>query len=380
MADEALVAEIKTWSPYTPTNEKRLGADLRGAHLMGANLRGAHLMGADLSEADLRAADLREADLSNANLHQADLMSADLCDAYLSRADLTGADLTSAELSNANLHQADIRGANLSYAMLSEADLSYTLLSAAVLDYAYLLGTDLSNANLRNTHFHETVLVNTSLAGVKDLETCQHFGRSTIDHRTYERSGGLPNVFLRGCGLPDSLIEYFPSLLNQPISFYSCFISYSHADKSFARRLHDQLQGQGIRCWLDEHQILPGDDIHKEIDRGLRLWDKVLLCASENSLTSWWVDNEINSALKKEQRLMKERGQNILALIPLNLDNHMFDSTDWGDGKADQVTKRHAADFTGWETNNDKFESAFEKVVLALREDGGRKKPPPQKL
>jgi hypothetical protein len=29
-------------------------------------------------------------------------------------------------------------------------------------------------------------------------------------------------------------------------------------DKLFARRLHDTLQGRGIRCWLDEKQMLPG--------------------------------------------------------------------------------------------------------------------------
>ena len=34
-------------------------------------------------------------------------------------------------------------------------------------------------------------------------------------------------AFLRGVGLPDNLIDYLPSLLNQPIQFYSCFISYS---------------------------------------------------------------------------------------------------------------------------------------------------------
>jgi hypothetical protein len=56
----------------------------------------------------------------------------------------------------------------------------------------------------------------------------------------------LPDVFLRGVGLPDALIDYLPSLLRSAIEFYSCFISYSHDDKAFARRPHDQLQGQGI--------------------------------------------------------------------------------------------------------------------------------------
>jgi hypothetical protein len=86
--------------------------------------------------------------------------------------------------------------------------------------------------------------------------------------------------------VPEDFITYMQSLVVKPFDYYSCFISYSHADKSFATRLHDALQGQGIRCWLDEHQILPGDDLHEVIDRGIGLWDKGLLCASTASLTS----------------------------------------------------------------------------------------------
>ena len=48
---------------------------------------------------------------------------------------------------------------------------------------------------------------------------------------------------------------------------------YAHEDKLFARRLHDALQGRGVRCWLDEKQMLPGDDIYEQVDRGIRLWE-----------------------------------------------------------------------------------------------------------
>ena len=165
----------------------------------------------------------------------------------------------------------------------------------------------------------------------------------------------------------------------KPLKFYSCFISYSHANKSFARRLHDQLQARGIRCWLDEKQLLPGDDIYAQVDRGIRLWDKVLLCCSKDSLTSWWVDNEIDTAFEKERQLMKERGKKVLSLIPLNLDGYMFDG--WTGSLKRPVCSRLAANFIGWEDNDEKFESEFENVVKALHsDDSARERPPKQKL
>jgi hypothetical protein len=118
----------------------------------------------------------------------------------------------------------------------------------------------------------------------------------------------------------------------------------------------------------------PGDDIYEEIDRGIRFWDKVLLCCSQASLTSWWVDNEINKAFEKERRLMKKRETKVLALIPLNLDGFLFK---WMSGKAEEVKARIAADFTGWKRSNPKFERAFTSVIQALRADEGVREPLP---
>lgn len=173
---------------------------------------------------------------------------------------------------------------------------------------------------------------------------------------------GAVETFLRGCGVNEAMIDSFRMMIGQPIEFYSVFISYSHSDKSFARRVYADLQSQGIRCWLDEHDIKPGDRILDIVDHAIRIHDKILLCCSESSLNSWWVKDEVEKTLERERRDKRD------IIIPLNLDDYLLQG--WKSGKSGILRSRLAADFTGWEHNNAKFEEQLERVVKALRADG----------
>jgi len=349
------------------------GADLSDAVLVMVDLAGAKLSRTDLSRADLSTASftgaiLSEALLFGAKLTDSDLSGANLSKAILSRANLTGANLAKATLLGANLFEANLWEANLEQVNLTGSNLSWTNLTEA----------NLSGANFHQSQLSYTAFVNVDLRDVQGLETVKHVGPSYIAISTIFNCGGdIPTVFLRGCGIPETFIKHLPLLLSHPIQYSLCFISYSYADKAFALKLHDNLQARGIRCWLDEHHSRPRNDIVQRLDRGINKWDRVLLCCSKDSLTSWWIDKEIVRALGKERKLMKQSNKKAMALMPLNLDGYLLSDEYQGEMKQ-QLESRLAPDFTGWETDNAKFEEQFERVVKALRTDEAAREIPPE--
>lgn len=299
---------------------------------------------------NLSEADLRRAVLLGANLSRTDLSQTDLSQAILVRANLSRADLRAAHLGDADLGDAVLSGANL-----SGADLHGAYLSGADLSRAYLSGADLSNA-----HMEQTVLNELDLHQVKGLETVGHTQPSDIGVQTiYLSQGEIPEVFLRGAGVPENFIEYMRSLTGKAFVYYSCFISHSSKDKDFCQRLYNDLQGAGVRCWLDSEDLKIGDKFWERIDDSIRLHDKLLVVLSEQSIASDWVEREVMSALEKEGQ---SPGRTVL--FPISLDDAVKTARHpWA---ADLRRRRHIGDFSNWK-EHDAYQQAFTRLLRDLK-------------
>ncbi len=298
----------------------------------------------------------RRADLSRVDLRMANLIGANLIGANMSRAHLGVANLSGADLSGANLSVAHLSGANLSRADLSGADLTRA---------------DMSKARLNDATLGGTLFFKTQLQGAEGLDTIRHFEASNLDHFTISQSDSLPISFLRGCGLPDLIINNVDVLRGDPVQFYSCFISYSSEDQDFAERLHADLQEEGVRCWFAPQDREGGRKMVEQINEAIRVHDKLVLILSEASMESDWVEHEIREARQRE------REEDRQVLFPVSLTSYS-DLQDWtlfdadeGRDLAREIREYYIPDFSDWK-DHDAYQEAFDELISGLREADGR--------
>lgn len=266
----------------------------------------------------------------------------------------------------ADFYGADLREVILHEASLTRTDLHEADLRKAKLGRAVLTGTNLSGANLAEADFSGCIMENTEFGDVdlsqsKGLESVRHRGPSTIGIDTIYRSGGnIPEAFLRGAGVPEPFIANMKSLVAamSPVEFYSCFISYSSRDQEFAERLHADLRGKNVRCWFAPEDLKIGDRLRPSFDEAIRVHDKLMVLLSKNSVSSPWVEKEVETAFEKE------RLQNRTVLFPIRLDDAVMETNEaWA---ADIRRGRHIGDFRDWK-DHDSYKKAFERLLRDLK-------------
>jgi hypothetical protein len=333
--------------------------DLSEANLFRIDLHGADLGHALLDAADLNSANLAGADLSCASLRIAILIEADLTRARLCHADLSLASLVAANLDGCDMSHADLRIANLAAANLTGADLTSADLRMASFFRAKLVGADLTNAECENT-----VFASVDLSGTLGLDSIRHTGPSAValDVLMKTANAHIPVEFLRGCGVPDSIISLVPNLIALP-GYHTCFISFTETDDGLSHLLYDELQTRGVRCWRWKEDAKWGRTLMAEVDDAVSSYDKLIVICSEFSLNSPAVLREIERALQKEDQLVRQ-GKPSDVLFPIRVDDYLFDA--WEHPRKADVIAKCVGDFREWKDPK-AYAKALDRLVRDLR-------------
>lgn len=320
----------------------------------------------DLSNADLAGSSFEEADFRGSNFEGADLTVVALKKCNFANANLLGVFIggtfepTSFELRHGSrFEDVNLSGAYLEGAQLSPVDFADVNLKGANLLRARIVNSEFKHTDFSQSIFGGNVIANTDFGSAIGLEDTIHRIPSTIGIDTVYRSGGqIPESFLRGCGVPDIFIKYIQSLTAEAIQYYSCFISHSSGDKDFSKRLHADLQDNGVRCWIASEDMQTGDKIRPTLDESIRVHDKLLIVLSNHSITSQWVEKEVETAFEEENRRKRT------VLFPIRLDDTVMETNEaWA---ADIRRMRHIGDFSGWK-NHDKYRNAFDRLLHDLK-------------
>ena len=98
------------------------------------------------------------------------------------------------------------------------------------------------------------------------------------------------------------------------------FISHASKDKAVARHLAHRLTDAGLKVWIPEDEILPGDNWAKKVGEALEESDLMVVLITPHAFESEWLKEEIQYALTSEHY----QGR----LIPVFLGDKTETSTD----------------------------------------------------
>lgn len=125
------------------------------------------------------------------------------------------------------------------------------------------------------------------------------------------------------------------------------FLCHASSDKPAVRDLYQRLRADGLQPWLDEEDLLPGQDWRLEIPNAVRVADVVIVCLSQASITkTGYVQEEIKLALDAAD----QQPEGTIFLIPLKLE------------ECDIPTRLRR-----WQWVNFFEEKGYDKLMRALR-------------
>ena len=98
---------------------------------------------------------------------------------------------------------------------------------------------------------------------------------------------------------------------------FQIFLCHASEDKPKVRSLYERLRRDGNNIWLDEDNLLPGQNWNREIENAIKNSAIVLVCLSRNSTTKeGYVQKEIRISLD----VADEKPEGTIYIIPIRLE------------------------------------------------------------
>jgi hypothetical protein len=96
------------------------------------------------------------------------------------------------------------------------------------------------------------------------------------------------------------------------------FLSYAREDEEKVKKLYQRLSDAGLKPWMDQEDLLPGESWKLRISQAIRQSDFFLVCLSDNSIDKrGWIQREIKQALDIWQEMLDSD----IYLIPARLED-----------------------------------------------------------
>jgi len=200
-----------------------------------------------------------------------------------------------------------------------------------------------------------------------DLQSSMRKAATVAGERNYDASNIAPLVTLashfnvldfklRVETLVDTAVEAKIERHATTTSARVAFISHSAKNKPFVRQLAADLVAAGVQVWIDEQRIRVGDSIPERVAQGVAESDFFLVVISAASVSSAWVQKELDQALVHEIEKRRVR------VMPVLLDKVQLPET---------IREKKYADFT------ESYEKGLKDLLASIKAqeviaDGGR--------
>lgn len=277
--------------------------------------------------------------------------------------DFRGCRIVNVDFSWADLSFCDFRGVIFEYVIFRHSNLSNANLTAAQFFQAIFFETNISDSILFGNVFGNSTLSRLKLSTCKEFQGSSRLGANSIDLISIRDTRKAERKNLLNLDVPELAIDYIDSIMTKEvIRMHSCFISYSDKDKAFAEKLFERLQGNNVKCWYAPEHLKIGDQIRSSIDGAIDVHDKLLLVLSRSSMSSQWVEQEVESALSKERATKKT------VLFPISIDT-AFKGTEIKGWPALLKNTRNIGDFQKWRKGDDEFESCLSRLLRDLKHE-----------